>query len=271
MELLVVMGIIAILVGLSMPALNALQKSYDSTGSESMIESALSTARTLAISNKTYAGVRFQKAYNKNGSQIDADQYMIFIVYGGHDITTLDCGFYAAVGYKPIKLPSKVSVMDKIVRKYTPGSTPKKCDFTLVEGDLIANELDDSDSANQDPEGNNMNITDTSAFSIVFSPAGKLVIYKLRCRNKDGASRNINSSDDDVFNTKYNVSKDPPTGRFVQDDFDDFGIGVENSRKSFVIYDRDKFKTMTDSLQRKKYLDSLKIIYINPYTGEIIK
>jgi type II secretory pathway pseudopilin PulG len=264
-EMLVVAGIIAVLIGLTIPAINALQKSYDSTGADSMISAALETARTLAISNHQYAGVRFQKAYNSDAN--NADQYMIFIIFDSNELTGSTgwvCGFVAVEGYKPIKLPSNIGVMDKMVRTSHSSTTPRHCD-QVSEHPLAEPNLDDSVAANLDPNDNyNRNITDISTFSIVFSPAGKLVYHAIRCGRKS-------TGDDDVFNTRGNIIAKPPTGRFIQDNHDDFGIGVETSRTKFVIYDREKFKTMTTGYQRWNYLSGLDVKYINPYTGQLIK
>src|SRR3989339_734206 len=51
----------------------------------------------------------------------------------------------------------------------------------------------------------------SAALSIVFSPAGKLVIHELRCARKN--------SKDDIFNTQILVENDPPTGMFIEDDY----------------------------------------------------
>lgn len=245
-EMLVVIGIIAILVGLAVPAINAMQKSFNSTGAEGMISAALSTARTLAISNQQYAGVRFQKVYSQNNS-LEADQYMIFIIYDSANERGWVCGFTAVAGYKPMKLPENVSVIDKIILNR---SLNADCDCTLS---CVEKPLEDTDLDNTVI---NKSITDTSTFSIVFSPAGKLVSHKLRCARK--------SVNDDVFN-------DLPTGMFVEDNYEDSGIGVEMSRMNFVIYDRGKFKNLKTSNERWDYLSELKTIYVNAYTGEIIK
>ena len=265
MELLVVIGIIAVLAGLSMPMIKAMQKSYNSTGTESMISAALSTARTLAISNHRYAGVRFQKAYDKKGPQINADQYMIFVINDRDVSKNMDHIFRAIEGYKPIKLPANIGIIDKNVRTNNGTSEFAARAESANERDIIADDLDDLIVERT--------LTDTSAFSIVFSPAGRLVIHDVRVRNKKGDYRASTPSDsgyDKVFNSYTNI-KDEDTGQFIQDDYAHFGLGGEKSRKSFVIYDRDKFRALKTGQQRFDYLDSLEVSYINPYTGALIE
>ena len=58
-------------------------------------------------------------------------------------------------------------------------------------------------------------------------------------------------------------------GMFVQDDYADYGLGAETSRNGFVIYDKKRFDEL-DAQERFKYLNSLEVIYINPYTGTMI-
>ena len=80
-EILVVMGIIAVLVTIAVPAVRIVMASCQSTGAEYMISSALSTARSIAAKEHRYAGIRFQMAYDANKPFIlDRPQYMIFIV-----------------------------------------------------------------------------------------------------------------------------------------------------------------------------------------------
>lgn len=274
-ELLVVLVIVASLVALAIPAINAMQKSFNSTGAEGMIGTALSTARTLAIKNGHYAGVRFQKVYNIKDPQINADQYMIFVIYEPQRSgVTLTMMFRAIEGYKPIKLPENTGVIDMSRRTSNGTSDDAAMCKYANERKLIASDLDDSIPANLYPNGNNMNITDTSAFSIVFSPAGKLIIQDIRIRNKDGIFRppdpDGKTSDDKVFNSTDSITINN-IGQFVQDDYANYGLGGEKSRREFVLYDREKFEKMSNKTQRMNYLNGLKPMYINAYTGEIIK
>lgn len=256
-ELLVAIGILAILAAFAIPAIKTMNKSFDSTGAQSMIEAALGTARTLAISQQQYVGVRFQKAYDVN--VFDAPQYMIFIIYKEPTkIGNLADGFAALEGYKPIKLPENTGVADLML-----GSVNKQ----VISG----NEINE-----------NWEITDTSAFSIIFSPFGKLAINNVQVRNKDGIRDSdvelSNQSKDQVFNKKDEV--DNGIGLFYQDDYagndntlrynqQNLGLGSEKSRKTFYIYDKEKFKRLTPQ-DRFDYIRS-NPCSLNPYTGEIIK
>jgi prepilin-type N-terminal cleavage/methylation domain-containing protein len=252
-ELLVVLGIIAALAAFAIPAIKAMQKSFDSTGAESMISAALSTARTIAISQQKYAGVRFQKIYDGN-NVFDADQYMIFIVYNNADeVTDWKCGFVAVEGYKPMKLPANVEVIDKTIAINRVASE-KDCGYNYSEDPLTSGEL-----------SNIVYFTDTSTFSVVFSPTGKLAIQDVRCRGR----QDLNNKDDQVFNTKNNIEK-KGYGMFLEDIGNHtLGIGAESSRKMFYLLDKDKFNKMSDS-QRWDYVNGMKPINLNPYTGEII-
>jgi prepilin-type N-terminal cleavage/methylation domain-containing protein len=251
-ELLVVLGIIAALAAIAIPAIKAMQKSYDSTGAESMISTALSTARTIAISKGKYAGVRFQKIYDGN-NVFAADQYMTFIVFDNADeVTNWVCGFVAVEGYKPMKLPSNTTVIDKTIA-YKRLSGEKDCGEDYGEDKVGSSELSSV-----------AGFTDTSTFSIIFSPTGKLAKQDVRCRGR------LNPKDkDQVFNSKKNI-EDNGDGMFLEDTGNHaLGIGAENSRKTFYILDKDKFNKMSDS-QRWDYVKGIKPCTLNPYTGAIV-
>ena len=102
-ELLVVIAVMAILLGVSVPTAKHLMNGFESsTGVRYLINAALSNARAIAVRNQAYAGVRFQQAS-------DGFTYMVFIIYD-YDATGDADGFRAVTGRKPMKLPEGVSV-----------------------------------------------------------------------------------------------------------------------------------------------------------------
>jgi type II secretory pathway pseudopilin PulG len=246
MEMTVVIAAVALLAVFGLPAIRAFVNSLESKGpAEAMIDAALSSARSIALREQRYAGIRFQKVYNPKGP-LEAAQYMIFIVYEEpKKMGNLTVGFRAVEGIEPIKLPDSVGVMDLRINKNA-----------IVDSDGEINTLDD--------------VNDTTTFSIIFSPSGKLVIHDVQTRNRDG-ERDTSStvSYDDIFNKKAQVNTG--IGMFYQDDYPIDGFDKEPSRNSFVIYDTEKFKKTTQSLRWTGYLRNLTLVYINPYTGTIIR
>lgn len=233
MEMTVVVGAVALLAVLGLPAISAFVNSLaSSSGTKAMISGALSSARAIAVKERHYAGIRFQKAYDPKGP-LEAPQYMVFIV---HDVAKTDRanGFRAVEGLEPIRLPEAVGVMDL--------------------------RINGNDEVNSDSEISTLeDVNDTTAFSIVFSPSGKLVIHVVRVM---GVKRK-----DDIFNSLENI-RNSGVGMFVQDDDSD----KEPSRNSFIIYERDKFRAAFENGRAwSDYLENLALIYINPYTGTIIE
>jgi hypothetical protein len=260
----VVIAIIAMLVGLGVPAGRAFLNSFETeSGTRSVISAALASARAVAAREQKYAGIRFQKAYDPAGP-LKAPQYMIFIVHDPSLVGTYGYGFRAVEGLKPIKLPDSVGVMDFtiVVDRNEPNPVNPHIQQRLDDPLLSDNEKD-----NLINEGHEL--TDTTAFSIIFSPSGKLVIHGIRVWNRN--------NQDDVFNLQVNVEV-AKTAIFILDNyFEDMipnlGLGPEPSRSSFVIYDRAKFKEAYEKGQAwSGYLVRLApdAIYINPYTGTII-
>lgn len=250
MEQTVIVAAIALLVVLGVPAVRAFIKSLESRGgARAMISASLSTARAIAAKEQRYAGVRFQTAYHPEGL-LKAPQYIIFIV---QDPEILAYGFRAVEGLQPIKLPDSVGVMDL---RYRTKLDPED------SGDAPIDEDNDIDDPNE--------LRDTTTFSIIFSPSGKLVIHDVRVRNRDGETGETNKdSKDDIFNTKVNI-EDEKIAMFYQDDYTALGLGQEASRNSFIIYDKDIFEKVDKDRRYNDYLKDLEVIYINPYTGTII-
>ncbi|MBN1804286.1 MAG: prepilin-type N-terminal cleavage/methylation domain-containing protein [Sedimentisphaerales bacterium] len=263
-EMVVVIAIISMLVAFGLPVIRVFHESFESkAGGKSMISAALSAARAIAAKEQHYAGVRFQR-------DLSGNQYMIFII---HDFekTGLNPGFRAVENLKPTKLPENLGVMDLMVRT-NHGTNWTDAEEVAAES-LTAVHLDDTNLQNLGPDQNNRYITDTSTFSIVFSPAGKLVMRTVRVRNRDGIYQPNNSitnkvSRDSIFNSPENITTHQ-TGKFIQDDYAELGLGAETSRNNFVIYDKARFEKLSAN-QKFEYLSRLEPVFINSYTGTII-
>jgi len=274
-EMTVVIAVVALLGSLGLPAARMLFNSFESqSGGRAVIGAAMASARAIAAREQRYAGVRFQQ-------DLDGNQYMVFIVHD-FDRTGLVSGFRAVEGVEPIKLPGSVGVMDLMVRiEHNAGDRPARDtrDELLL---LRPNYLDDTNPANLIDYGyrtvtgknkyfKNKYVVDASTFSIVFSPSGKMVIHNVRVRNKHGDFQplNLSESADDIFNSPENII-DNDRGMFIQDDYAELGLGQESSRNKFIIYDKTQFDKL-DGGGRFNYLSGLEFIYINPYTGTMIK
>jgi prepilin-type N-terminal cleavage/methylation domain-containing protein len=265
-ETTVTVAVVSLLAVLSTPSIRAY---FNALGSPAEVKGAISaafaSARAIAAKEQHYAGVRFQQ--DSSGKQ-----YMIFIIQD----PAIGATFFRTVeGQKPVKLPDNIGVMD----------------FTVVTGrsaqypDSPAKQerLDDSTLSDNYKDGliNNVGLTDVTTFSIIFSPAGKLVIHGVCVRNRNGEqdtpANAANTSDDDVFNKKGDV--DNGIGMFYQDDYwgngtnPDLGLGPEPSRSNFVIYDKTEFGKVNINSRWTDYLSRLasEVVYINPYTGTIIQ
>ena len=268
-EMVVVIATIAILATFGLPAARSLLKSFESgSGTKSIIDAALSTARAIAIKEQRYAGIRFELDFHDN-------QYMIFIVHDPEK-TGLSSGFCALDGQKPIKLPDDSRVIDKMRRMFRDPVSLQDRKLEETPPHLRFTFLDDETT----PDGQNEAIRDMSCFSIIFSPTGKMVSHPVRVRNRDGIPMPDNAiagkvSMDDIFNSLENILNFN-VGMFLQDDFwpsiiGGGGLGAEYSRTRFFIYEKSVFDKLNTSEDRYNYLINLQPIFINPYTGTIIE
>ena len=256
-EMTVVIMVISLLVSLGLPAVRMLSNSFESqSGARAVISAAMASARAIAAKEQRYAGIRFQKAYHPNGP-LRVPQYMIFIVHD-FDKTGLVSGFRAVEGLEPIKLPGSVGVMDL---RHRTNQNPRYAGDEPIDDD------------NKMPVNMPERLTDTTAFSIIFSPSGKLVIHEVRVRNRDAEGDYPSYGDlsrDDVFNKKAKV--DVGIAMFYQDDYAELGLGQELSRNGFIIYEEEKFRQAYENGRVwSDYLRKLVPEYINPYTGTMIE
>ena len=256
-ELLTVMAIMALLIGIAVPAAKAIIDSFEtSAGVTNVISAALANARAIAITKNSYAGVRFQQDLRGN-------QYMIFIVMN-EEVSNPANAFRAIEGRKPMKLPNSVGVMDlEIVNRTFDGLGRV---VSLIDIEINGNSLIDGQ----------YELNDTTTFSIIFSPSGKLITRQVWIRNKDG---DVNGSpNDDVFNMIDYIENG--NGMFIQDDYSGsptspdpgaiLGFGPEFSRRGFIIYNKNDFNRVSPNRRWSDYLRNLDVLYVNPHSGRII-
>lgn len=243
-ELLVVVAIMAVLMAIAVPAVKGLMDSFDSgTSVRQLISAALSSARTVAIREQKYAGIRFQQ-------DAQGDTYMISIIHdpdASPDGTGLAYGFRAVDGRKPMKLPNDVGLIS--------GAADS-------DGELLG----------QAPWRN------STTFSVVFSASGKLVSHPVRVRNRNGFhDGHSNLSTDMIFNIKSLVDEPNQKAMFYQDDYpnpaisgsEDLGLQEEQSVQSFILYSRKDVPANNDTLW-SSYFSKKSVDFISPYTGELM-
>jgi len=247
-ELLVVMAIVGILAGIGLPAVKQVVNSFESaTRIYDVVGAALSNARSMAHARTKYIGIRFQ-------TDSIGQQYMVFIEHD-YSATRLANGFRAMKGKSPIRLPKHGLVMDMNINMQI-----------SVEGEAPdqspAGPLNDDDLINTPQE-----IRDATAFSIIFSPAGKLVQHDVRIRNV--------GDNDMIFNKNYEWETDLEPAEYVQpllfiDDYPAEGLGQELSRKNFVVVEKNKINSIPPEQRWSRYLKFLQRIYVAPYSGELL-
>jgi Tfp pilus assembly protein FimT len=242
-ETIVVVAVVALMIGLAIPAVKTFMNPMTSSaGVESMISAALSSARAIAAKNQKYAGIRFQQ--DKNGNQ-----YMIAIINADPQaMGNLTIAYIAVNGLNPIKLPESMGVMD----------------LKFGSSDISSNnDLDDP-----------VKVSNTTTFSVIFSPSGNLVKEDVRVRNRDGIYQPVYDdtyktcdTNDSIFNG-YDAVIKGNIGLFVQDDYPVNGYEEEKSRSSIVIFSKKEFNETVKKWD--DYIKDLPVLYISPYTGSII-
>jgi type II secretory pathway pseudopilin PulG len=262
-EMTVVIASIVLLAAIGLPAIRAFIRSFETeSGTRATISAALASARAMAAQKQRYTGIRFQKTYHPQGP-IHGAQYIVFIIQDPNLTGTYGYGFRAVPGIEPIKLPDSIGVTDLTIVPDRNKQNPVNPGLQ-IRIDIVGDTAIDTD----------IELIDTTTFSIIFSPSGKLVTHGIWVRNRD--SKTDNSSLDDIFNTAYNVET-AKIAKFHQDDYfansgnPNLGLGPEPSRIAFVIYEAEKFNlAYLNKHAWSQYLYQLTPTYINPYTGTIV-
>ena len=244
MEVTVVVGIIAVLVGFGAPAVRALLDSFQNeAATRMMVNAALDSARSLASVHGD-VGVRFQKAYNRTNPSnvLDADQYMVLVKLDNEGDRPKK-GFSVLEGHKPVRLPDRFGVMD------------------LYAGSGSGTEVDRNTAFDSEA------IRDLTTFTVVFSRTGKLDRRDVQV---------ISLHDDDrTFNTRKKLdacTTCPPPVFLIDDVIAGGSEDVEISRDQLVIYDRQKFRrALQEGQPYEDCLKSLPRVFVAPYAGRLMQ
>ena len=240
-ELVVVISIMALLLGVAVPGIRALKRAFHSEDAViSMVDTALMTARSLALERGRYVGVRFQKrdqSSNVSPSEgtlrrvIEAQQSMLFIEDSKPDDNAENASAFRVMpGKRPVDLPM--------------GNT-------LLGMPENSTEMFDLLDPNQ--------VRVFSTFSVVFSPNGRVVTPK---------KIQLAPSQPWVV-LRADLGSAPDGTAFVADN------NISDSVDEFWVCDNLRLRRalMQDALTLKQYIDGggLRHGYVKPNGGVLAK
>ena len=209
-ELLVVIAIMSILIGITIRSVRMVSSKMASVDTvRTMVGTALTTSRTLAMAQQTHIGIHFSVS-------VDGTHLLSFIRDDNTYVEDTNIRRYRVIVgnrnmVKETSIPSNIGLLDM-----------------QVGGNKI-----DKDTDTNDP----FKLLDTNTFSMVFSPAGKLVLRFMWIVDADN-----------------NLEL----------------LGPEVSRNCLYIYDKTTFEKVDVNNRYTGYLQYLPPVLINYYTGKVI-
>ncbi|MFC1782245.1 Tfp pilus assembly protein FimT/FimU [Planctomycetota bacterium] len=244
-ELLVVVAIIGVMLGLTMPAFNTMVKSQRISSTQTLIRSALTQAQVYAAANQGYAGIRFQQDLN-------GKQYVVLIEYSHNNGTIMI--FKPVPNVRPTALPEGIGLISGEIDAFS----------TYPEKDLY---LDDNNI--DDPHC----LLDANTFTIVFSPTGQLINKTLIVHPCNDADNTINV--EIVVNTGnallycdgWYTDRSIPT---VTHPPMSWCATAEISTTRLYIYETEFMKEANPNFRFSEYAHQMEAILINAYNGTII-
>ena len=258
-ELLVVVTIIGIMLGLTMPSFNTMMKSQQAASAKTLIRSALTQAQVYASSNQKYAGLRFQP-------DAEGRPYIILIehvpdCYVGAAASNVAERYTAIPNAKPVPLPEGIGLISAAIDTF---GTPAERNWYLRQDDTTP-----------------LGIFGATTFSIIFSPTGQLVTKEVVVRERQ-LTDTFGNLVDLTFGSKLRV-EDPltnPKPRFYHDNkstgwpgyADSVGYcDIEYSTHGIYIYEVEPMNTVDPAARYTEYVSQLKPVLINTYTGKLIE
>jgi len=237
-ELLVVVAIIGILLGLTMPSFNSMMKSQQITSTKTLIRTALTQAQVYASSNQKYAGLRFQ-------SDTKGRPHII-LIENTHDTT------YAPIpNARPVALPEGIGLISASIDILAPANR-----------DLY---LDDSNN-------DQYCLLGATTFTIIFSPTGQLVIKTPIVHPRNDFDQTMNVAAvveaggarfycDGWYTDSFGNPPHAPVYYCLSED----------STMGLYIYEKEPMQEANSNLRYTEYVSLLQPLLINTYTGKLIE
>ena len=256
-EMLVVVGIIAIMVSLVMPAGSSMIQSHRKSSAQNLIKTSLAQAQAYAAKERKYAGIRFQLA---GGGR----QYLILVE--AKRVVITDGNSYGAWNF--------YDLMDL----YVPVDNVQPTAMPTGTVVLNASELDFDIDANTEVE--DWELEGATTFCVIFSPSGQLVKKPAQCGPRvDPTVTQLEylayaNLDDKIFvGTEIMPPREglPLSGDLIC--LNNSPRPVKYSQTGLLLFQLKELEEM-DPVERYDYImDSLvsKALMINVYTGKLIE
>lgn len=249
MELMVVVSVIGLITAMVLPSIMTMFAAGSDAQAANIITAQLSSARSYALRNNTYAGVLFAMEYEwANATAANTSQTITSIV-----ARTANNKFGLAPGYSPIRLPGHI-VCGQLTN---PNRQPSS--FLNVAGTGFNN--DTSNMAFADAY-----MDDFVTFTVMFSPTGQLT------RHVTSSDANAVAIDIVYNNTDVLLSG---SGKVYYGDNASLGLrfngpAYKGGVAALTIFDAARFKAIVGSEARVDFLnESGQYLTINAQTGQL--
>lgn len=257
-EMLVVVGIIAIMVSLVMPAGSSMIQSHRKSSAKNLIKTSLAQAQAYAAKERKYAGIRFQ--LDASGRQylilVEAKRIVISngsVIPGAWDFYDLMDLYVPVDNVQPTAMPTGTVVLN-------------------------ASELDFDIDANTEVE--DWELEDATTFCVIFSPSGQLVKKPAQCGPRvDPTVTQLEylvyaNLDDTIFvGTEIMPPREglPLSGDLIC--LNNSPRSVKYSQTGLLLFQLKELEEMSPIERYDYIMDSLvsKALMINVYTGKLIE
>jgi len=244
-EMLVVVVIVGLMMTIGMPALKGMFAGNRVSQARNLIRTMLSEAQSLAVTQQRYVGVRFQ--YDKDGWE-NGRQYAVLVekVAAGASIGIYE--YNAVVNLKPMALPLGVGVISMVAQ----------------------NDIDLDDTLNSLAKNGDGGIRDFTTFTIVFSPAGQMVV-------KDVEVRSRLTFFDSTFNSEFEVNRGVALLYMDRWSFPTVNLDGaiwnwgELSTTGMYLFEVEVMQGVDVNNRWDGYVRELEAMLINIYTGAVIE